>query len=144
MPKVRRNTQGVAKAVALYYNILAIPQVGCGYPGPLFNGIEIDKVLDCGEPEPVATISAKRIKHFYWKKKICWFGLPTEIVSNNGTQFAFRSIANFCAQLKIRQLFTSVEHPQSNSQAKAANKVILRGLRKRVEEAKGRWVEELP
>ncbi|RDX91362.1 hypothetical protein CR513_26672, partial [Mucuna pruriens] len=26
----------------------------------------------------------------------------------------------------------------------AANKVILRGLRKRLEEAKGRWVEELP
>ncbi|RDY13152.1 Tf2-9, partial [Mucuna pruriens] len=38
----------------------------------------------------------------------------------------------------------SIEHPQSNGQAEAANKVILRGLRKRLEEAKGRWADELP
>ncbi|RDY11302.1 hypothetical protein CR513_04053, partial [Mucuna pruriens] len=42
------------------------------------------------------------------------------------------------------QLFTSIEHPQSNNQAKAANKVILRGPRRRLEEAKGQWAEELP
>ncbi|RDX97493.1 Tf2-9, partial [Mucuna pruriens] len=33
---------------------------------------------------------------------------------------------------------------RANGQAKAANRVILRGLRRRLEEAKGRWVEELP
>ncbi|RDX61757.1 hypothetical protein CR513_59983, partial [Mucuna pruriens] len=55
-----------------------------------------------------------------------------------------RVTTNFCKELRIRQSFTSVEHPQSNGQAKAANKVILRGLRKRLEEAKGRWAEELP
>ncbi|RDX88248.1 hypothetical protein CR513_30186, partial [Mucuna pruriens] len=37
-----------------------------------------------------------------------------------------------------------MEHPQTNGQAEAANKVILKGLRRRLEEAKGRWVEELP
>ncbi|RDX95218.1 hypothetical protein CR513_22284, partial [Mucuna pruriens] len=35
------------------------------------------------------------------------------------------------------------EHPQSNGQAEVTNKVILRGLQKRLEEAKGRWAEEL-
>ncbi|RDX70202.1 hypothetical protein CR513_50576, partial [Mucuna pruriens] len=40
--------------------------------------------------------------------------------------------------------FTFVEHPQSNGQAKVANRVILRGQCKRIEEAKGRWVEKLP
>jgi len=37
----------------------------------------------------------------------------------------------------------SVEHPQTNGQAKASNKVILGELKKRVDGAKGRWVEEL-
>ncbi|RDX90524.1 hypothetical protein CR513_27595, partial [Mucuna pruriens] len=46
--------------------------------------------------------------------------------------------------LHIKQSFTSVEHPQTNGQAEAANRVILRGLRRRLEEAKGRWAEELP
>ncbi|RDX87976.1 hypothetical protein CR513_30486, partial [Mucuna pruriens] len=44
----------------------------------------------------------------------------------------------------LLESFTFVEHPKSNGQAEAVNKVILRGLRKRLEEAKGRWVEELP
>ncbi|RDY06792.1 hypothetical protein CR513_09166, partial [Mucuna pruriens] len=54
------------------------------------------------EAEPITTISAKRVKCFYWKKLIWQFGLPTEIVSNNETQFASRSVADFYAQLKIR------------------------------------------
>ncbi|RDX80199.1 Tf2-6, partial [Mucuna pruriens] len=63
----------------------------------------------------------------------------------NGTQFASRATAEFYKELKIKQLFTSVEHPpQANGQAEVANKVILRGLRRRLEEAKGRWAEELP
>jgi hypothetical protein len=45
--------------------------------------------------------------------------------------------------LGIAQHFTSVEHPQTNGQAKAANRVILRGLKRRLGEAKGQWVEEL-
>ncbi|XP_057444380.1 uncharacterized protein LOC130736583 [Lotus japonicus] len=40
--------------------------------------------------------------------------------------------------------FASVEHPQTNGQAESANKVILNGLRKNLDEAKGLWAEELP
>jgi len=36
-----------------------------------------------------------------------------------------------------------VEHPQTYGQAKAANKVILNELKKRLGVAKGRWLEEL-
>ncbi|XP_016164441.1 uncharacterized protein LOC107606960 [Arachis ipaensis] len=46
--------------------------------------------------------------------------------------------------MKIKHQFTSVEHPQANGQAEAANKVILVGLKKRLQEAKGAWAEELP
>ncbi|RDY14430.1 Gypsy retrotransposon integrase-like protein 1, partial [Mucuna pruriens] len=106
--------------------------------------VVVDYFTKWVEVEPVATIMVDRIKCFYWKKIFCRFGLPTEIVSNNGTQFASRSIVHFCAQLKIKQLFTSMEHPQSNGKVEAANKVILKGLQKCLEEAKGRWVEEVP
>jgi hypothetical protein len=36
-----------------------------------------------------------------------------------------------------------VEHPQTNGQAEAANKIILNGLKKRLKDAKGNWVENL-
>ena len=34
-------------------------------------------------------------------------------------------------------------YPQGNGQAKTVNKVIVNGLKKRLDDAKGRWVEEL-
>ncbi|XP_057444151.1 uncharacterized protein LOC130736329 [Lotus japonicus] len=44
----------------------------------------------------------------------------------------------------IQRRFSSVEHPQTNVQAEAANKVILRGLKRRLFEAEGAWLDELP
>ncbi|XP_072052199.1 uncharacterized protein [Arachis hypogaea] len=46
--------------------------------------------------------------------------------------------------LKINQHFSSVEHPQSNGLAKAANKVLLHALRKKLDDAKGLWAELVP
>ena len=40
--------------------------------------------------------------------------------------------------------FASVTHPQSNGQAEAANKQILNGLKKKLEDCKGGWVDMLP
>ena len=34
-------------------------------------------------------------------------------------------------------------YPQGNEQAEAVNKVIVNGLKKRLDDAKGKWVEEL-
>ncbi|XP_058782881.1 uncharacterized protein LOC131657510 [Vicia villosa] len=45
--------------------------------------------------------------------------------------------------LGTKQHFTSVEQPQTNGQAEAANRVILQGLKRRLGEAKKAWVEEL-
>lgn len=49
-----------------------------------------------------------------------------------------------CKEIGIKQIFTSVEHPQTNEQVEAVNKIILQGLKKKVEHAKARWVELLP
>ncbi|RDX66492.1 Tf2-11, partial [Mucuna pruriens] len=114
-------------------------------PGQVkFYIVVVDYFTKWIEAEPVVSITTERIKRFYWKKIICRFCIPAVIVSDNGTQFASKGTVEFCKELKIKQQFTSIEHPQSNGQAEAANKVILRGLRRRLKEAKGRWAEELP
>ncbi|XP_016206511.1 uncharacterized protein LOC107646883 [Arachis ipaensis] len=46
--------------------------------------------------------------------------------------------------LKVKQHFSSVEHPQSNGLAEAANKVLLQALRKKLDDAKGLWAELVP
>uniref|UniRef100_A0A2N9FTJ7 Uncharacterized protein n=1 Tax=Fagus sylvatica TaxID=28930 RepID=A0A2N9FTJ7_FAGSY len=59
-------------------------------------------------------------------------------------QFEGKLFKGFCSELGIRNFFSSPGYPQSNGQAEVSNKVILDGIKKRLEEAKGRWVEELP
>ncbi|GAU46144.1 hypothetical protein TSUD_401460 [Trifolium subterraneum] len=57
--------------------------------------------------------------------------------------FTNRKFQEFLAAIGTTQHFTSVEHPQTNGKAEAANRVTLRGLRRRMGASKGSWTEEL-
>ena len=46
--------------------------------------------------------------------------------------------------MEIANRYSTTVYPQGNGQAEAINKVIVNGLKKRPDDAKGRWVEELP
>jgi len=69
--------------------------------------------------------------------------LPNIIILDNGRQFIDQGLQDFYKGLGIRSITNLVEHPQTNRQAKATNKVILNELKKRLGTAKGRWTEEL-
>ena len=43
----------------------------------------------------------------------------------------------------ITNRYSTPVYPQWNGQAEAVNKVIISGLKKRLDDAKGKWVEEL-
>ncbi|RDY04799.1 Tf2-9, partial [Mucuna pruriens] len=86
--------------------------------------VAIDYFTKWIEAESTSIISSKRIRSFLWKRIICRFGIPAELVSDNGTQFESCVTTEFYEGLKIKQLFALVEHPQSNGLAVAANKVL--------------------
>ena len=65
-------------------------------------------------------------------------------MSDNDTQFASQQLGKLCTKLGVKQVFTSVEHPQKNGKVESANRVLLRGLKRRLEKAKGTWAEEVP
>ncbi|XP_025682457.1 uncharacterized protein [Arachis hypogaea] len=44
----------------------------------------------------------------------------------------------------MKHHFSSVQHPQSNGQAEAANRVILQAMRKKLNDVKGEWAELIP
>ena len=64
--------------------------------------------------------------------------------SDNGLQFDSRAFRKYCFDLGIKNRYSTPAYPQENGQAKAINKVIVNGLKKRLDDAKGKWVEELP
>ena len=43
----------------------------------------------------------------------------------------------------MKHHFTLVEQPQANGQVEVANKIVLRGLKKRLDGTKGAWADEL-
>jgi len=47
-------------------------------------------------------------------------------------------------EVGIKQVFASVEHPQTKGQVESANRLLLRGLKRRLEKAKGTWADEVP
>ena len=84
------------------------------------------------------------VKKFVWKNIVTRFGVLNSLIFDNGLQFDSRAFREFCYDLGIKNRYSTLAYPQSNGQAEAINKTILNGLKKRLDGAKGRWVEELP
>jgi len=130
---------------------MAFCEMGNGHPRPLHLGKGQVKFLIVGfdyftkwiEVKPLATITAQQVQQFVWKDIICRHGMPQTITTDNGRQFIDKELAKFYTGLKIKHIISFVEYPQTNGQAEAANKVTLIELRKRLDEAKGRWLEDL-
>ncbi|RVW85539.1 Gag-Pol polyprotein [Vitis vinifera] len=96
------------------------------------------------EAKAYASIKDKDVTKFVWKNIICRFGIPQTIIADNGPQFDSITFQNFCSELNIRNLYSTPRYPQSNGQAETTNKTLVTALKKRLEQAKGKWVEELP
>ena len=62
---------------------------------------------------------------------------------DNGPQFDRRVYRNLCQELKIKNLYSTPRYPHSNGLAEASNKTLLTALKKRLDSAKGKWVDEL-
>ncbi|XP_058741871.1 uncharacterized protein LOC131614279 [Vicia villosa] len=105
--------------------------------------VAVDYFTKWIEAEPLAKITSLNVLRFYKRNILARFGVPLAIITDNGTQFTDGRFQEFVAKLGTKQHFASVEHPQTNGQAKAAKRVILRGLKRRLDEIKRGWVEEL-
>ncbi|GJV82394.1 reverse transcriptase domain-containing protein [Tanacetum coccineum] len=105
--------------------------------------VAIDYFTKWIEAKAVATITGNQVKRFVWDNIVCRFGLPGEIVSDNGKQFCDNPFKDWCSRLSITQRFASVKHPQTNGLVERANRSLGEGIKARLDRHKGRWVEEL-
>ena len=96
------------------------------------------------EAEPLANIRDVDLKKFVWKNIVTRFKIPHSLILDNGLQFNSKSFRRYCRELGITNRYSTPAYPQGNEQVEAVNKIIVSGLKKRLDNAKGRWVEELP
>ena len=92
----------------------------------------------------MANIRDVDAKRFVWKKITTRFGIPHILISDNGLQFDSKAFRRYCCDLGITNKYSTSAYPQGNGQAETVNKVIVGGLKKRLDDAKEKWVEELP
>ena len=96
------------------------------------------------EAEPLSNIKDVDAKRFVWKNIVTQFGIPHTFILDNSLQFDSKAFRSYCCDLGIKNRYSTPAYPQGNEQAEVVNKVIVSGLNKRLDDAKGRWVEELP
>nr|GEV15228.1 reverse transcriptase domain-containing protein [Tanacetum cinerariifolium] len=96
------------------------------------------------EAKVVATITGGHVNKFVWDNIVCRFGIPGEIVSDNGKHFNDNPFKDWRDKLNITQWFASVKYPQSNGLVKRANQSLGEGIKSRLGEGNKNWVEELP
>ena len=96
------------------------------------------------EAEPLANIRDIDAKRFVWKNIVTRFGIPHTLVSDNGLQFDSKVFKRYCCELGIMNKYSIPTYFQGNGQTEAVIKVIVNGLKKMLDDTKGRWVDELP
>ena len=106
--------------------------------------VAVDYFTKWAEAEPFATITEQKIRNFVWRNIICRFGILRDLVSDNGKQFDNAKFRDFCAELGIKNNYSSLAHPQSNGQAEVTIRSLKAALKTKLENLKGKWVEYLP
>ena len=100
--------------------------------------VGIDYFTKWVEAEPLANIRDVDAKKFLWKNIVTRFGVPNTLISDNGLQFNSKSFRRYCCELGITNRYSTPAYSQRNGQVEAVNKVIVNGLKKRLDDAKGR------
>ena len=112
-----------------------------------FNGqkyilVAIDYFTKWVEGASYSILKAKHVARFIENNIICRFGVPQEIISNNGSNFE-REVRKIIEFYKIEHHKFSTYRPQTNRAVEAANKNVKNILAKMVLTYKD-WVEKLP
>ena len=90
------------------------------------------------EVESLANIRDVDAKRFFLKNIVTQFGIPRTLISNNGLQFDSKAFRRYCCDLGITNRYFALAYSQGNGQDEIVNKVIVSGLKKRLDDAKER------
>lgn len=85
-------------------------------------------------PDATAIITAKTLIH----NVILKYGIPKEIVTDNGTNFISQTLKEVNKLLKIKKIFTTLYHPQSN-QVERFHRSLSEYLKAHIETDQVNW-----
>ncbi|GKV48647.1 hypothetical protein SLEP1_g55446 [Rubroshorea leprosula] len=126
-------------------------QWGIDLLGPFVKGtggvthlvMAVDYFTKWVEARPLSSLTSRKIEDFVFSSVICRYGIPNQVVADNGPQFNCTSFKDFYSRYRIKLVFTSVYHLEANGMVESVNKAILEGIKPRLDQVKAKWSDEL-
>ena len=106
--------------------------------------VSTDYVTKWVEEKVVPRATKQVVVDFLHEDIFTRFGVPREIVTNQGSQFTSHLMTTLVQQYKIKHRLSSPYHPQANGQVESTNKVLESILTKTMEQHHKDWADQLP
>jgi len=91
--------------------------------------VAIDSTSLYPEIHPTKTCDADETAQVLYDQVFSRYGCPLSILTDRGSCFRSSLVTALCKLFKVKQIFTSSYHPQTNSRAENMNSIILKSLR---------------
>ncbi|PNF43689.1 hypothetical protein B7P43_G14967 [Cryptotermes secundus] len=93
---------------------------------------------------PLQTQTAEEVANAFVKNIILFYGIPTEVVTDQGSNFMSHVFKRVCKLFKIEKICTIAYHPESNGALERTHKTLANYLRCFCDKRLNNWDEWLP
>jgi transposase InsO family protein len=91
------------------------------------------------EALPLKHSTDDQVISFFENNIFSRFGLPLEIITDNGPAFISAKMAQFLAKLGVKHFTSSAYYPQGNGHADSTNKNLVRIIKRLIEDKPRQW-----
>ena len=95
------------------------------------------------EVVPLKNMTHREVIEFITEHIIHRFGIPQTLTTDQGSSFISKEVRAFIESYKIKLLNSSPYYAQVNGQAESSNKILIKLIKKKIEENPKRWHEVL-
>ena len=95
------------------------------------------------EAIPLREVKTSNMIKFIKHHVVYHFGIPWQIVHDNGPQFVSQAYQRFCDKFRIQSVSSTAYYPAANGLAEAFNKTIEKLLKKLVSKSQHDWDDKL-
>src|SRR6185312_11409811 len=95
------------------------------------------------ETVPLKNMTHREVIEFITEHIIHRFGIPQTLTTDQGSSFISKEVRAFAKSYKIKLLNSSPYYAQANGQTESSNKILIKLIKKKIEENPKRWHEVL-